>query len=142
MVELSANEAIARARKLLDIRSQVTARAFRTRRLDQPQGAYYLVLFGEDDATTAVATIDAVSGEAMSSAKLPGRGPHLCINQAQAIDLAGKGKDVHAEMVWKPSRATRSPLYPLWEVHDGTESVFVDQQGSLWQELDQVDSKG
>lgn len=142
MDELSADEAIDRARKSLDIPAQVTARAFRVRRLDRPQAGYYLVLFGEDDATIGVATLDAGSGEAMSSAQLPGRGPHISINQAQAVDLAGMGKDAHAEMVWKPCRATRSLLYPLWEIHDGTKTVFVDQQGTVWQELEEVDSRG
>ena len=39
-------------------------------------------------------------------------------------------------LVWRPSRASRSPLYPIWEVKAGSDLVYVDMTGRVWQDLE------
>jgi hypothetical protein len=136
MPELSPETAVARARGALGLPASVTGRAWRTRRLDRPGDAYYLVVFGPEDAAVAVAAVDARSGEVQSSARLPGAAPLPVVDAARALELAGVGDGAQAELVWRPCRASRSPLYPLWEVRSGADPVYVDQQGKLWPQLD------
>jgi hypothetical protein len=136
MPDIPPDEAIARARAALGRAAQEAARAWRTRRLDRPDEDYYLVNFGPDAATTAVATVDAASGEIRSTARLPGAGPHLTVEATQAVELAGLDASAATELVWRPCRASRSPLYPLWEVRTSTQTVYVDQQRRVWPALD------
>jgi len=142
MAELAADEAIARARTEMGLDAAVPARAWRIRRLDRAADAYYLVVFGEPDAAVAVTTVGAASGEVRTSAHLPGVRPHLLIDAAQAVTLVGLGDSAQAELVWRPSRASRSPFYPLWEVRSATRRVYVDQQGVVWQALDMAGHAG
>ena len=135
MPELSHDEAIARARIDLSLDIMVAARAWRVRRLDRPADAYYLVVFGEDNAAVAVAAVGVARGEIRNSALLPGRGPHLVTDDSQAITRAGADDDVQVELVWQPCRASRSPLYPFWQIRTPAGTLYVDQHGSVWQEL-------
>ena len=89
MAAISSNEAIAHAQAQLGLDATVVARAWRVRRLDSPGDAYYLVVFGDDHAAIGVATVGAASGEVETFAHLPGRGPHLMVDAAQACVLAG-----------------------------------------------------
>ena len=136
MAELSAEEAVRAARRELALDGGAAGSALRVRRLDREGAAYYLVLFGEDDATVAVAALDAAGGGLETSARLPGRAAHLAVGRERARELAGLGESSRAELVWTPCRATRSQLYPLWEVSDGGARVFVDQRGGVWRSLD------
>src|ERR1700749_2773688 len=129
MSELSAAEAVGRARSGLGLDARERARTERVRRLDRPGESYYLVLFGADDATSAVAAVETAGGEVSSSARLAASGAHMSVGRERALKLAGLGRDARAELVWTPCRATRSQLYPLWEVSAGGARVFVDQQG-------------
>lgn len=135
MTEISFDEAIARARAKMGLKATVAARVWRIRQLDRPGSAYYLIVFGEDQAAVAVAAIGAADGEIRASAHLPGHGPHLTIDATQAVTLAGLERSAQVSLVWQPCRASLSPLYPLWEVRTATETVYVDQQGLIWQEL-------
>ena len=63
-------------------------RAWRVERLDRPGQAYYLVVFGDDQATIAVAAVAADTGEMMASARLNGTRPHLGVDAARALTLA------------------------------------------------------
>lgn len=136
MAELTSAEAIARARAAVGLGAAVTARAWRVRRLDRPGEAYFLVVFGDDKAAVGVAAVDAAKGEVGTSARLAGRGPHLTGDAAWAVRQAGLDPSARAELVWKPSRASRSPLYPLWEIDTARDRVYVDQQGAVWRRLD------
>ena len=109
MAEISSDEAIGRTRADLGLHEAVRARAWRVRRLDRPDDAYYLVVFGENLAAVAVAMVDVANGHVKTSARLPGRGPHLTIEASQAILRAGLGDEVQAELVWQPCHASRSP---------------------------------
>jgi hypothetical protein len=142
MAELTSDEAIARARTAMGLDAAVPARAWRIRRLDRTVDVYYLVVFGAPDAAVAVTTVGAARGEVRTSAHLPGVRPHLLIDAAQAVTLAGLGARAHAELVWRPSHVSRSPFYPLWEVRNATTRVYVDQQGVVWQALDMAGHAG
>jgi hypothetical protein len=134
MTEISVEEAIARARAEMGL-EPVVARGWRVRQLHQPDDAYYLVVFGQEQEAVAVATVSAKNGEVKTSARLSGRGPHLAVSAAQAITAAGADDDSPIELVWQPSRASRSPLYPLWAIETGKGTIYVDQQGLVWHEL-------
>ncbi len=136
MAEVSHEEAISRARRALSVAPSAGAQAWRVRRLDRPGAAYYLVVFGDEHAATGVATVDAVRGEVGVSARLPGRGPHLTVDDRRALDLAGLGSGAQLELVWQPCRASRSPLYPLWQVRADSLTMYVDQQSNVWRELE------
>ena len=135
MTEISADDGIMRARSQLGLGPRTPARAWRVRRIDGPDKVYYLILFGDAEATVAVAAVDAMSGEMMTSAVLQGTGPHLTVDADQALQKSGL-TGARTELVWKPCRASLSPLYPFWQVSSGTETVYIDQQGAVWTTLD------
>jgi hypothetical protein len=131
VAELSTTDAITRAGRAVGVAAGVPGRAWLVRRLDRPADAYYLVVFGEEDAAVGVATVSRSTGEVGSAARLSGRGPHLEIDAARARELAGAGEEARAELVWRPSTASKSPLYPVWEVELPAGSVYVDQGGAV-----------
>jgi hypothetical protein len=135
MAEVSTQEAIARARAAIGLEVTQAARAWRIRRLDRPGDDYYLVVFGEEQAAVAVAAVGIEGGEVRTSARLPGLGSHLPLDPEQASRLAGLGESAQVQLVWQPCRASRSPLYPLWEIRSASRTAYVDQQGLVWQEL-------
>ena len=135
MQAISPDDAIARARARTGVEAFVPAGAWLVRRLDRPGECYYLVVLGEDHAAIALATVGAAQGEIQTWAKLPGQNPHAILKEREAIERAGVSEDVKAELVWKPCRATRSPLYPLWEIRTATTTLYVDQQGIVWPDL-------
>jgi hypothetical protein len=135
MARLTGNEAVEQARTTLGLDASVTAVAWPVERLDEPGSSYYLVLFGRPDATRAVAAVDATNGDVISSARLPGRVPHLPVSEKEAAERAGLTEAV-ARLVWQPSRQSRSLLYPLWEVRQESRIAYVDQQGGTWPRLE------
>ena len=56
---LSAGDAAATARREIGLDDSVPGRAWLVRRLDRPGDAYYLVVFGDDNAAVAVAAVGA-----------------------------------------------------------------------------------
>jgi streptogramin lyase len=84
-----------------------------------------------------IAAVDAASGDVTESASLPGTEPHELLDAAAALERSGLSPDRRAQLVWRPSAASRSPLYPLWQIGDGGETVYVDQQGRVWSSLDE-----
>lgn len=135
MVEISPEAAIARAQHETGVGEAVGARAWRVRRLDRPEHAYYLVVFGNEGAAGAVAAVDAATGAVNVSARLVSGASPLAVDAAEAAALAAGGQDARVELVWRPCRASRSPLYPLWEVCTAAAVVYVDQQRAVWHDL-------
>lgn len=127
--------AIERAREALSLGSGVPVRAECVARLDLPSTSYYLVWFGAEDATIGVAAVDAVGGEVLSHARLPGSGPHLVVTSEEASGRAGAKGTKIARLVWRPCRASFSMLSPFWEVSTARGLVYVDQQGHVWTNL-------
>jgi len=116
------------ARAATGVGPEAEGRVLRVARLDRA-AAYYLVLF----AGRAVAAVDADSGETLSWAAA--ESTHLTIDEDEARRLAGADAAASAELVWRSSAETRSPLYPLWAVRRGDTTVYVDLQGEVSQEL-------
>ncbi|MGH3104478.1 MAG: hypothetical protein ACRDN6_10345 [Gaiellaceae bacterium] len=133
---LTPGRALERARAELGIEASVNGEAELVDRIDEDGVAYFLIVFGEPTSSIAVAAIDRAGGGLLSSARLPGAGPHRSVNAAEAIERAGLEGSSTARLVWKPSRQSRSPLYPLWEVRAAEGTVYVDEQGRVWPELE------
>ena len=117
----------------------MAARAWRVERLDRPGDAYFLVVFGDEQRSFGVATVDAASGVFGSSARLDGRGVHRVLDASAAVATALSpyiAPTQSPRLVWRPCSASRSPLYPIWEVVTDSNTLFVDQQGHLWSRLD------
>jgi hypothetical protein len=129
-------EAIARARERLELSDRTPARAALVARTDVPGGAYYLVVLGDPSAAIGLAAVDASSGEATQWATLPGAGPHPLLDRDAAIERTGAPSARRAELVWRSSPASRSPLYPLWEIDTGDQVVYVDHVGRVWSSLE------
>lgn len=99
---------------------------------------YFLVTLGKDNGAGAgaVVAVNALTGEAMSSASLEQIDRHRLPDRGAAIRSAAFPDDAQARRVWAPSRATRSPFYPLWELTAGTRRAYVDTNGKVWDALD------
>ena len=136
MAEFTETEAIFNAKSKLGISESILGRAWLVQRLDRVVDAYYLIVFGEGEAAIAVAAIDAQIGVVQASALLSGGGSPLNIDAEQAIAIARLGGPVQARLVWKPCRASLSPLYPFWELRTTEETVYIDQQGTVWRDLE------
>ena len=70
----------------------------------------------------------------MVTAHLRGRRPHLAVDEVLALRIANLA-GASIKLVWRPSRASMSPLYPFWQVTCSVAVVFVDQQGRCWDQL-------
>ena len=139
--EISVAQAIARARHRLGLDAAVAATAWRSRREDDPGDSYYLVILGDPDRALGVAAVEAATGELMEWTKLPGTGPHLTTGPEEAMRHAAASGG-HPELVWRSSRASRSLLYPVWRVETGRGTVYVDQQGVVWDSLEPDETGG
>ena len=136
MAELTEAEGIDAARERLGLESGTPARGFRVARPDSSGRAYYLIVFGEPEAALGIAAVDIATREVAEWATLAGTGPHTLIDAATAIRRAGGSAGSRAELIWRSSPASRSPLYPLWRVVTHETTVNVDQQGTVWPSLD------
>lgn len=131
MPEVSAAQAVQLSRAQTGIDEHVEARAWLVRRVDRPGGAYYLVVFGNDTGSIAAATVDATTSEVGTTARLPGRSPHVRIDAAQAREIADAPEEAETELVWAPGKASRSPLYPVWQVVGPSGPVYVTHRGEV-----------
>jgi hypothetical protein len=141
MAEIQPEDAIRRAREALGLPGSVSGKALRVERLDRPLDAYYLVLFS-GRGNGHIAVIDANSGTLDQHASITEIERHLTVSKEQAIDAAKLGERSSARLVWLPSRASRSPFYPIWEISSGGERRYVDQQAQLWDKLPPVGRGG
>ncbi|HEY5750633.1 MAG TPA: hypothetical protein VIU12_31440 [Chryseolinea sp.] len=129
-------EAINKSRDILGLDKSVPSVAYKVINLHNPGGDYYIVIFGERNASVAIAAVDGQDLTIKTSATLKGTNAHLPVDRNQAIDLAG-GKEVYSlDLVWKPGKLSRSPLYPIWRVHTSNGIKYVGQTGELSQDLD------
>ena len=93
---------------------------------------YFLVGLGKPDSTGVVSIVNALTGEVMSSASLQRIDRHRLLDRDEAIRSAAFPGDAQARRVLVPSRATRSPFYPLWELTAGARRAYVDTNGKVW----------
>ena len=124
-------QAIARARTVTGTIESVPAQSYSVRRLDRANEFYYLIVFGEPEATVAVASVNSITGDVENWARSSGLRSHLSIGATDAKRLSRMSDDATVELVWKPCVESRSPLYPLWEVRTPDGTRFVDQQGNV-----------
>jgi hypothetical protein len=110
------------------------AAAHLVERLDG-QHPYFLVHFGEPGGRGAAVMVDALDGSVMARVAVERVEQPWLMKEERAIEIAGGAQLADARLVWKPSRATRSAFYPLWEVSSASGSVWVDQSGRMWREL-------
>jgi hypothetical protein len=125
------DEAVARARDVLAERAG-TATALPVARLDGQPG-YWLVTIDGDERTLAFAAIGE-GGELVGAGRPARRGRHLAVDAARAREIAGAPAGAASRLVWFASRASASPLYPLWEVERAGASAWVDLGGTLFAE--------
>ena len=142
MVKIAPEEAILHAREALGLPAVVTGRALRVERLDAPGTAYYLVVLASGEREQQIAVIDAETGALDQNAEVTGRESHIAVNMEQAIATARFGDRATARLVWRPCRASYSPLFPIWEISSAGERRYVDQQGRLWEALSPIDRRG
>jgi hypothetical protein len=95
---------------------------------------YYLVMLRDDGRTVAIAAVDAASGKIREAAHIGRNGSPVQVSAERAVKLSGVRAVKTVELVWQPCRATRSPLYPVWQVA-GDRVAYVDQQGKVWSDL-------
>ena len=79
--------------------------------------------------------VDATDGSLIAHAAVQHVQRPWLIDEERAAEIAGCAQPVEARLVWTPSRATRSPFYPLWEISTMLERVWVNQSGGVYQEL-------
>jgi hypothetical protein len=110
------------------------AAAHLVERLDG-QHPYFLVHFGEPRGPGAAVMVDAVDGSVMARVAVECVERPWLMEEERAAEIAGCAPPWKARLVWKPSQATRSPFYPLWEVASATGRVWVDQSGRVSRDL-------
>jgi hypothetical protein len=134
--ERSRQRAIVAAREALGLAASHAARVWPVTRLKPGAHHYFLIVFGTEQASVGIAAVDSISNAILAKALLPGRELHRLLSAEEAIQRAGFGPGTKATLVWEPSHASRSPFYPLWQLTDQNETVWVDSiQGTIWKNL-------
>lgn len=136
MTVITQEEAIHNAKTKLGIRESTPGRAWRVGCLDRPSEAYYLVELGDSNAAVGIAIVDTDTGEVGVYANLPGVRAHIAVDAQLAIELAAEGASAQAYLIWMPCSASKSPLYPLWEVRTPNGVKYVDQQRRVLDKLE------
>jgi hypothetical protein len=138
---LTSEQAIQVARTLWPA-DPAPAVAWSVRRLDRPDSGYFLVVLGPEDRAERAVIVERETGRVGSSAKLQAGGSPVKVDAGRARRLAGAAESADAELVWAPSQASRSPLYPIWRVYVGSRSRYVNQQEELFETLSSVGPGG
>lgn len=135
MAALPEDEAIRRGARELGVDAQSVRRVWPVAWIDRPEDSAYLAEF-EDAQGLVIALLDAATGVPKQTARLPAGGTStIAVDEGEARRRAGAGAEASARLVWKPCQASRSPLYPIWEIRDGERVAYVDQRGRVWSEL-------
>lgn len=132
MPEIPPEEAIAQAHDHLAMGDLYTARAWHVRRLDRGEGNYFLVILEHGGAAIAIAAVGTNEGDVQSWSRLSESASHPISDVTAAADRMGLPQGWRAELVWQPCQASRSPLYPLWEIRTEGRTLYVDQGGTVW----------
>lgn len=129
---MTEQEAIARARAEVAV---LTDGAPIARRVGHggPAGPYWLVTLEGANRTLAVVAIG--DDGSIVGAGRPARATrHVAVDAGRARELAGAAPGATAELVWWPSTASRSPLFPLWQVRVGDRDSWVALDGTVLRE--------
>jgi hypothetical protein len=133
---LELRDEIERARKAIGLVEGISTRAYRVERLDHPGQSYLLLVFGENQATKALAILNGVNGDLESWSRTSSTAEPIVLDRSEALHSAGAPPNSIAKLVWRPSRASRSPFYPFWAIRaEGGRIRYVDQQRHVWDDL-------
>jgi hypothetical protein len=127
-------DAIIRARRVLGFGGAITSHARPVHRLDRPNDSYFLIELGKEDSVGAVVTVHGISGEVTHSARLH-HGAHLKTPQ-EILGKENLSATAEIKLVWRPCDASRSPLYPLWQIRTNENVFYLDQNGRRWDRLE------
>lgn len=116
--------AVALARTTVGAGESVPASSVPVRRMDR-DSTYVLVQLGRPGHPGWVAAVDVERGEVMTWAA--NESGHSTVPTERPEHLAS----AHAELVWRPSRASRSVLYPLLRLSNDDGEWFVDLAGTV-----------
>lgn len=136
MSEITDARAIELSRKYFDLEEFVPASIWRVTNLNNQANNYFLVVFGESNASVAVATVGISNGEIGNSARLLANAPHLNVTKERALIISTSDENVSIELVWKPGNLSFSPLYPIWKVNLPSGSLYINQAGIVSDNLE------
>jgi hypothetical protein len=136
MSRTTAEQACKTARAHLHLDDDAPCRRWIVHRLDRLGEAYFLVVLGDPDRPGGISTIDADTGEVLSSAVLPVTNPTQVMPKRAALAAADLPDDTPARLVWRSFPGSRSMLDPVWELRGASGTVYVDQRGRIWNSLE------
>ena len=123
--------AVALVRAAVGAPPEAAARTFGVRRLDR-DASYVLVQLGSPGQPGWVAAVDPGAGDVMTWAANPSGRSSVPTVPTTGFEPVGTGEN---ELVWRPSAASRSPLYPLLRMVTAAGEVFLDLNGTEHHEL-------
>ena len=135
MAHISEETAREIARAEIGMPPETAGEAWLVHRLDRPDDDYWLLALG-GETQAAAAAVDAADGRLMSWANIGQPEGLRLLPALEAAALSGQPGAQTTRLVWRPCQASYSPLYPLWEVESAERTVYVNQQGQVWQELE------
>lgn len=116
--------AIVLARATVGADESVPAKTFPVRRLDR-DSTYVLVQLGQPDEPGWLAAVDIDQRDVMTWAE--NESGESTVPTRRAPDLSSG----EAELVWRPSRSSPSPLYPLLRISNDEGEWFIDLAGAV-----------
>ncbi|MFT3948591.1 MAG: hypothetical protein QM763_16630 [Agriterribacter sp.] len=135
MSEITEAKAIELSRKYFDLKEPVLASVWKVTNLNDQDNNYFLVIFGEIDASLAIATVKIKKGDLGITARLSGTLPHLNISKEKALELSNSIENAPIELVWKPGKLSLSQLYPIWKVDAPSGILYINQEGIISDKL-------
>lgn len=124
------------AREFFKFGNDVPASVYFVNNLQNQGKDYFLVIFGGQNASVAIAAVDSNTGEMKNFAMLTGKTAHLRISKDIAYKLANADTNSEIEMVWLPCSLSRSPLYPIWKINSVNGVRYVNQEGVVANSLE------
>ena len=124
MEDRDVEAAVELARATIGVDESVPAEAFPVRRLDR-DNTYVLVRFGRPGEPGWVAAVDLHQSDVMTWAATAS-GESTVPTQRPPTLPEGE-----AELVWRPSRLSPSPLYPLLRISSDEGEWFIDLAGEV-----------
>ncbi|MDX6720026.1 MAG: hypothetical protein QOJ63_2280 [Solirubrobacteraceae bacterium] len=128
---MTADAAVARARAVLAEGAGVATAMVVTRLDGHP--SYWLVTIDDVDRTLAVAAIGE-DGQIVGAGRPSRAGRHVTVDAVRAREIAGAPANAASRLVWFSSRASASPLFPVWEVLRASTPAYVSLDGTRFTE--------
>jgi hypothetical protein len=135
VVKISEEQAREIARNKLGLPAETPGRAWLISRLDLPDAHYWLVALGPPQTEYSLAAVDALDGSLMNWAILEKPQVFTLLTPQEAVRRTMQRGAYPVRLVWQPCQASHSPLYPIWEVQTDERTLYINQQGGVFQEL-------